>query len=128
MRKHCTSWEITGLSISTGLHSRGGLDASRVVQNSQSVFQRLDRSGGKDALQEQGKVTRDITVEAKKSKVKPDVRSRLVVVRGSKTNQPKNSSVPRREATMVADKVEQKTAVHLRVDRTRLGPRKGGSF
>ncbi|KAL5463336.1 hypothetical protein EMCRGX_G032228 [Ephydatia muelleri] len=107
-----------------GLHSRGGLDASRVVQNSQSVFQRLDRSGGKDALQEQGKVTRDITVEAKRSKVKPDVRSRLVVVRGSKTNQPK-SSVPRREATMVADKVEQKTAVHLRVDRTRLGPRKG---
>lgn len=111
----------------TGLHSRGNLDASRVVQSSQSVFQRLDRSGGKSQSVKEGKVTRDVTVEDKRSKPKPDVRSRLVVVRSSKATKPK-SSVPRHEATMVADKVGQKTAVHLRVDRTRLGPRIGGSF
>lgn len=108
-----------------GLHSRGNLDASRVVQSSQSVFQRLDRSGGKSQSVKEG--TRDVTVEDKRSKPKPDVRSRLVVVRSSKATKPK-SSVPRHEATMVADKVGQKTAVHLRVDRTRLGPRIGGSF
>ena len=118
----------------TGLHSRSGLDASRVVQTSQSVFQRLDRSG-KDTLQGQstnrneGKTIRDITVETKRSKQQPDARSRLVVVKSSKTGR-SNTSVPRQESSMVADKLEQrgKTAVHLRVDRTRLGVRKEGSF
>lgn len=116
-----------------GLHSRVGLDASRVVQSTQSVFQRLDRSG-KETPQghgaKKGTVTRDVTVEAKKSKLKPDVRSRLVTVKSSKASLPR-VSLARREATMVADKVEQKakTTVHLRVDRARLGSRKdGGSF
>ena len=131
----CVSRErrILDLVDSAGLHSRGGLDASRVVQSSQqSVFQRLDRSG-KDSLQhrDEGKVTRDITVEAKRMKVQqqPDARSRLVVVKSSKPSR-LISSAPPRESSMVADKMEQKgkTAVHLRVDRTRLGSRKDGSF